>query len=467
MITNQFSLLTFVELHETKEPKVAGSTFPLHASALKFIEEKFCCGYYPKRWVLAVLCHIGFAIAFGIRCNFGAAKMRMFQHHEDVYVTKNHTNINESVEFHGHGGLVALVESSFFYGACISYFPAGIIAAKFSPVRMFGFGVVTLSSLNLLLPVAFSNGFIFPIIIQFIQGVFIGMPLSALLVSHVSWQSPFYTYGIAGITWFIFWMLFTVSDPADHPTLSDKEKQLILNGKNEMRTPIALKLSEIPWKSIFTSAPVWAIIIATFTRCWMMFTLINDQLSYMTEALGLSMDTSALLAAIPHGIMSITVIFSGQLADMLRNKNIFTTTTVRKLFHCSGFAFEALFLIGCAYSTNVIAAVTLMVIARIFSGLAVSGSNVNHLDIAPRYASILTGLGQAFGQISGILTPLLTEYIVSIHEAKGWKLFNLGQRKLHQQQNQLKMNQSNLQQRHLKPHLICWLATITLSNFNS
>ncbi|KRZ72473.1 putative vesicular glutamate transporter eat-4 [Trichinella papuae] len=347
---------------ETKEPKVAGSTFPSHASALKFIEEKFCCGYYPKRWVLAVLCHIGFAIAFGIRCNFGAAKMRMFQHHEDAYVTKNHTNINESVESHGHGGLVALVESSFFYGACISYFPAGIIAAKFSPVRMFGFGVVTLSSLNLLLPVAFSNGFIFPIIIQFIQGL-------AQVI------------GIAGITWFIFWMLLTFSDPADHPTLSDKEKQLILNGKNEMRTPVALK--------------------------------------------------SALLAAIPHGIMSITVIFSGQLADMLRNKNIFTTTTVRKLFHCSGFAFEALFLIGCAYSTNVIAAVTLMVIARIFSGLAVSGSNVNHLDIAPCYASILTGLGQAFGQISGILTPLLTEYIVSIHEAKGWKLVLLSAAVIH------------------------------------
>ncbi|KRZ72471.1 putative vesicular glutamate transporter eat-4, partial [Trichinella papuae] len=375
----------------------------------RFIEEKFCCGYYPKRWVLAVLCHIGFAIAFGIRCNFGAAKMRMFQHHEDAYVTKNHTNINESVESHGHGGLVALVESSFFYGACISYFPAGIIAAKFSPVRMFGFGVVTLSSLNLLLPVAFSNGFIFPIIIQFIQGL-------AQVI------------GIAGITWFIFWMLLTFSDPADHPTLSDKEKQLILNGKNEMRTPVALKLSEIPWKSIFTSAPVWAIIIATFARCWMMYTLINDQLSYMTEALGLSMDTAS---AIPHGIMSITVIFSGQLADMLRNKNIFTTTTVRKLFHCSGFAFEALFLIGCAYSTNVIAAVTLMVIARIFSGLAVSGSNVNHLDIAPCYASILTGLGQAFGQISGILTPLLTEYIVSIHEAKGWKLVLLSAAVIH------------------------------------
>ncbi|KRY39625.1 Vesicular glutamate transporter 2.2 [Trichinella spiralis] len=311
---------------------------------MPLFSRKFCCGYCPKRWVLAVLCHIGFAIAFGIRCNFGAAKMRMFQHHEDVYGTKNHTNINESVESHGHGGLVALVETIF--------------------------------------------------------------QLELLLQNF----------------------LLSVPDPADHPTLSDKEKQLILNGKNEMRTPVTLKLSEIPWKSIFTSAPVWAIIIATFTRCWMMFTLINDQLSYMTEALGLSMDTAT---SIPHGIMSVTVIFSGRLADMLRNKNIFTTTTVRKLFHCSGFAFEALFLIGCAYSTNVIAAVTLMVIARVFSGLAVSGSNVNHLDIAPCYASILTGLGQAFGQISGILTPLLTEYIVSIHEAKGWKLVLLSAAVIH------------------------------------
>ena len=38
-----------------------------------------------------------------------------------------------------------------------------------------------------------------------------------------------------------------------------------------------------------------------------------------------------------------------------------------------------------------------------------SGFNVNHLDIAPRYASILMGFSNGFGTIAGMLCPIVTE----------------------------------------------------------
>lgn len=38
-----------------------------------------------------------------------------------------------------------------------------------------------------------------------------------------------------------------------------------------------------------------------------------------------------------------------------------------------------------------------------------SGFNVNHLDIAPRYASILMGISNGFGTLAGILCPIVTE----------------------------------------------------------
>lgn len=40
-----------------------------------------------------------------------------------------------------------------------------------------------------------------------------------------------------------------------------------------------------------------------------------------------------------------------------------------------------------------------------------SGYNVNHLDIAPRYASILMGLSNGVGTISGMVCPLTTELL--------------------------------------------------------
>ena len=47
------------------------------------------------------------------------------------------------------------------------------------------------------------------------------------------------------------------------------------------------------------------------------------------------------------------------------------------------------------------------------------GFNVNHLDIAPRYASILMGLSNGAGTFSGMICPLLVSYLtkskVSVH----------------------------------------------------
>ena len=39
----------------------------------------------------------------------------------------------------------------------------------------------------------------------------------------------------------------------------------------------------------------------------------------------------------------------------------------------------------------------------------VAGFNVNHLDIAPRYASILMGISNGAGTLSGMICPIVVE----------------------------------------------------------
>lgn len=40
-------------------------------------------------------------------------------------------------------------------------------------------------------------------------------------------------------------------------------------------------------------------------------------------------------------------------------------------------------------------------------------SRVNHLDIAPQHASVLMGISNSFGTIPGILSPIISGYIVT------------------------------------------------------
>lgn len=59
-----------------------------------------------------------------------------------------------------------------------------------------------------------------------------------------------------------------------------------------------------------------------------------------------------------------------------------------------------------------------------FSGFAISGYNVNHLDIAPRYASILMGLSNGIGTIAGLLCPIAIDYLTSDVVIKLFFLFS-------------------------------------------
>ncbi len=43
----------------------------------------------------------------------------------------------------------------------------------------------------------------------------------------------------------------------------------------------------------------------------------------------------------------------------------------------------------------------------LFYPVPLKGFNVNHLDIAPRYASILMGISNGVGTLSGMVCPLI------------------------------------------------------------
>jgi ACS family sodium-dependent inorganic phosphate cotransporter-like MFS transporter 6/7/8 len=167
-----------------------------------------------------------------------------------------------------------------------------------------------------------------------------------------------------------------------------------------------------PWKSFFTSMPVYAIIVANFCRSFSFYLLIIDQAEYFKEALGYNIGSVGFAAALPHLTMSIIVPIGGQIADHLR-KNYMSTTNVRKLMNCGGFGIEAVFLLFVAYSKNPIAAIAYLTIAVGFSGFAISGFNVNHLDIAPRYASILMGISNGCGTLAGMLCPVVVESLTT------------------------------------------------------
>ncbi|CAK9296157.1 unnamed protein product [Gordionus sp. m RMFG-2023] len=82
---------------------------------------------------------------------------------------------------------------------------------------------------------------------------------------------------------------------------------------------------------------------------------------------------------------------------------------------------EAVFLLVIGYTNNTRSAITALTLAVGFSGFAISGFNVNHLDIAPKYASILMGISNGIGTLAGMICPIVVEKITKHETSEEWK----------------------------------------------
>jgi MFS transporter, ACS family, solute carrier family 17 (sodium-dependent inorganic phosphate cotransporter), other len=129
--------------------------------------------------------------------------------------------------------------------------------------------------------------------------------------------------------------------------------------------------------------------------------------------LNFDLASSGFLSALPYLAMSILVFFSSFLADWFQVNKILTTTQVRRYFNCLSFLGQTVFMLLAAFLLHPTYSVVLLTIGVGIGAFTLSGFTVNHLDIAPNYASILFGISNSFGSIPGIVSPLLTGYIVT------------------------------------------------------
>ena len=373
----------------------------LERPALRKVD-KYCtpecpCCNVSKRFTQAWLVAIGFVISFGIRCNVGVATVKM----------------SELPAFDWTPETIGFVDASFFWGYIVTQIPGGFLAAKVSPTKLFGAAIACSSCLNMLIPTATEISPICVICVRVLQGLVegvtypschgiwrwwapplersrlatlafcgsyggavLGMPISGFLADQIGWYAPFYFYGCAGVIWYMFWLWLAFEKPSKHPAISPREQMYIEQSINAGNANVSTKNPTImttPWKKVFTSMPVWAIIVANFARSWTFYLLLITQPKYFKEVFGMSLTEGSSLAALPHLVMTIIVPFGGMLADWLRRKEYLSTTNVRKVFNCGGFGGEALFLLVVGYTRNKSIAVVSLVIAVGCSGFAISG----------------------------------------------------------------------------------------------
>ncbi|XP_029632985.1 sialin [Octopus sinensis] len=419
------------------------------------------------RWVFCYFSCVAMMFVYAVRVDISVAIVCMVRkkykndsmHSNDSECqlpTKDHTE--HQAEFEWPEALVANVLGGFFYGYTISNIPGGILADKFGGKRVFGTALMLAGILTILHPAVtrvsgyltlairictgLVSGPLFPsmhsiwgrwappiertkLMAICYAGPYMGNIITLMMSGFLcakgfdnGWGSIFYVFGGATVLCSLVWFYIVYDSPLVHPRITPKEREFLDEAVHAHTT-----VKSVPWKSIFTSRPMWAIIVAHFCYNWCNYTLLTVLPLFMKEVLYFDIKTNGMMSSIPYFGQFLGYTFIGPLADSLENKKIMSTRHMRVFLQTISFMGTAAFLIGTSYihCTEAMVAVALLFFAATFMGFSGGGFFVNHVDIAPSYAGVLFGITNCISALSGFLSPIVAKALTPNGTQHEWQ----------------------------------------------
>ncbi|XP_046664263.1 vesicular glutamate transporter 2-like isoform X2 [Homalodisca vitripennis] len=409
-----------------------------------------------RRHLVTFLAFLGFFNVYTLRVNLSVAIVAM---NSPYNVTLDNGTIVEKQDFDWDSKTQGFVLSSFFYGYIATQILGGWLGACLGGSRVYGVGVAVTALFTLFTPTV-ANASVFLLLgIRFIEGLFEGVtypcihavwsrwappqerarmasiafsgsfvgtvvafPVCGFIANSLGWPYIFYITGVIGLIWCAVWWTVVKDKPEDDPHISPEELKFLKESLGGGPNDTAAKHVTYPWAKFLTSMPVWSIVVAHFCENWGFYTLLTQLPTFMKDTLNFQLEKAGFMSSLPYLVMAIIMQFAGTLADWLRNTEVLTTTQVRKVFNCGAFISQTIFMFLAGHLHTANGVILCLVMAVGLGAFAWPAFSVNHLDIAPQYASVLMGLSNTFASIPGIVSPILTGYIVTDKSAEQWQV---------------------------------------------
>ncbi|CAG8805106.1 15519_t:CDS:2 [Gigaspora margarita] len=202
----------------------------------------------------------------------------------------------------------------------------------------------------------------------------------------------------------------------------DQKYLKVGNASNETLETSNLSKDGIPWKLIFSRREIWAIIAAQFFNCFGFYIMLNWLPTYYLDHFGLDINKLGYFSVAPYVLQGTMGFVVGIIGDYLVNKLNVRVITVRRGAQIIGGLGKSIFLLFAAYlATTPIEGILLITIGYTLGSFGFIGVQMSQLDIAPKYAGVIWGLGNAFGVIAGYFGVALVGLILDI-TAKNWNI---------------------------------------------
>ncbi|KAH8241955.1 hypothetical protein KR038_004711 [Drosophila bunnanda] len=407
------------------------------------------------RHLQAALLFVGLAANTILQLNVGVAVVAMTNDTSSTTTKTTTTTSDDGDTPHYNWTEVekSYILSSYYWGSALAQFPAGYLCKRFGSKAVLFWGTLGSSLLSALTPHGvYAAGWKAFCAIRLLQGLcqvtwpcihqhlanwcptkertrlgafaYTGFDCGNVLAmfgtgmiagSSLGWPGISYSAAGLGLVWCLLWLLLGANKATEARCISEAEKAYIVGDLQREERKDPPKKMEIPWKGIFTSVPVLALLCARCADTWGLATMQAELPTYLSGVLHLDMRSNALYSALPFLLMWFMCYVYLIIADVLLQKNWLSLTALRKTYTSVALWAPASILLALAFvgegqKTLVLVLVTLSVGV---SSAATIGSELNTMDLSPNHAGILAGILTSFTNLVALLTPLIVGVLVT------------------------------------------------------
>jgi MFS transporter, ACS family, D-galactonate transporter len=244
----------------------------------------------------------------------------------------------------------------------------------------------------------------------------IGVPLIGMLLLKVGWR---WSFAATGMISFLYFLLFcrVYRDPVDDPGLTERERDYILD--RDAEAPV-LPAETASFGYLIRQPKVIGMTLGFGAYNYVFYLLLTWLPSYLSQALHIDLLHSFLYTGVPWLFATACeLVVGGWLVDFLLEQG-WNPSSVQRAVLIGGTAM-GLGIIGAAYAqTATSALIWISISLGGLSAAAAVGWSVPSL-IGPRGSvGTLAGIMNFSSQVSGILAPIVTGYLVSARHSFAW-----------------------------------------------
>ncbi|MEM1061869.1 MAG: MFS transporter, partial [Planctomycetota bacterium] len=238
-------------------------------------------------------------------------------------------------------------------------------------------------------------------------GAALALPLIAVLIDGLGWRGSFVVLMLVGFVWAVAWYVLFRDDPAEVESMSDAERQLILDGRQQSSGGDGDP--GLTAAAIGRSSTVGLLCVQYFASNFTFFIALSWLFPLLKERFALSGLEASLYASAPFVAGAIGSWVAGWLIDVIYRAGHWPAS--RRVPAVAGFAFATVGLLGTAYSETAFATAAWFSLAIFGADMTLAPSWTTCVDIGKKNAGVVSGTMNMAGNIGSFVTSLAFPFL--------------------------------------------------------